>query len=70
MKNTILTRPLHIVATGTSFGSRPNTLYNIQKHPENYRDLVVRVAGYSAFYTELSAEVQQQIILRTEYQGV
>ena len=46
------------------------TLLDAQKHPENYRDLVVRVAGYSAFYTELSAEVQQQIILRTEYQGV
>ncbi len=46
------------------------TLLDAQKHPENYRDLVVRVAGYSAFYTELSAEVQQQIILRTEYQRV
>lgn len=46
------------------------TLIDAQKHPENYRDLVVRVAGYSAFYTELSAEVQEQIILRTEYQSV
>lgn len=46
------------------------TLIDAQKHPENYRDLVVRVAGYSAFYTELSAEVQEQIILRTEYHGV
>ena len=46
------------------------TLLDAQKHPENYRDLVVRVAGYSAFYTELSAEVQEQIILRTEYQSV
>lgn len=46
------------------------TLLDAQKHPENYRDLVVRVAGYSAFYTELSAEVQEQIILRTEYEAV
>lgn len=46
------------------------TLLDAQKHPENHRDLVVRVAGYSAFYTELSAEVQEQIILRTEYQSV
>ena len=43
MKNTtILTRPLHLIATGTSFGSRPNTLYNIQKHPENYTKFQLR----------------------------
>ncbi len=46
------------------------TLLDAQKHPENYRDLVVRVAGYSAFYTELSTEVQEQIILRTEFQSI
>ena len=45
------------------------TLLDAQRHPEDYRDLVVRVAGYSAFYTELSREVQEQIILRTEYSG-
>lgn len=43
------------------------TLVEAQAHPEQYRDLVVRVAGYSAFYTELSREVQNQIIIRTEF---
>lgn len=45
------------------------TLLEAQKHPDQYRDLVVRVAGYSAFYTELSREVQEQIIIRTEFAG-
>lgn len=46
------------------------TLLEAQRNPDQYRDLVVRVAGYSAFYTELSGEVQEQIILRTEFAGV
>lgn len=36
-----------------------------QKHPEKYRDLVVRVAGYSAFFVELCKDVQDEIISRT-----
>ncbi len=36
-----------------------------QKYPENYRDLVVRVAGYSAFFVELCEDVQNEIISRT-----
>jgi pyruvate formate-lyase/glycerol dehydratase family glycyl radical enzyme len=39
-----------------------------QKHPEQHRDLVVRVAGYSAFFIDLSPEVQNDIIRRNEYQ--
>lgn len=42
------------------------TLLDAQAHPENYRDLVVRVAGYSAMFTELAKEVQDDIISRTE----
>lgn len=42
------------------------TLREAQEHPNEYRDLVVRVAGYSAFFTELSKEVQDTIIARTE----
>jgi formate C-acetyltransferase len=42
-------------------------LREAQKKPEEYRDLVVRVAGYSAFYTCLSEEVQNTIIQRTEH---
>lgn len=40
-------------------------LLKAQKHPENYRDLVVRVAGYSAFFVELCKDVQDEIISRT-----
>ena len=41
------------------------TLIEAQKHPEQYKDLVVRVAGYSAFFTELCKDVQDEIISRT-----
>jgi formate C-acetyltransferase len=40
-------------------------LREAQKHPENYRDLVVRVAGFSAFFTKLHKGVQDEIIERT-----
>jgi formate C-acetyltransferase/4-hydroxyphenylacetate decarboxylase large subunit len=36
-------------------------------HPENYRDLVVRVAGFSAYWVEMSAALQEQVIWRTEH---
>ena len=42
------------------------TLLDAQKHPEDHRDLLVRVAGYSAYFTELRPEAQQAIIDRTE----
>jgi formate C-acetyltransferase len=40
-------------------------LRDAQKHPEKYRDLVVRVAGFSAFFTKLHVGVQNEIIERT-----
>lgn len=40
-------------------------LRDAQKHPEKYRDLVVRVAGFSAFFTKLHPGVQDEIIERT-----
>lgn len=43
-------------------------LRDAQKHPENYRDLVVRVAGFSAFFVRLAPGVQNEIIERTEHQ--
>ncbi len=43
------------------------TLIDAQKHPENYKDLVVRVAGYSAMFTELSKPIQDDIIRRSEH---
>jgi formate C-acetyltransferase len=44
-------------------------LKDAQKHPERYRDLIVRVAGYSDYFCDLSAELQDEIIARTEHQG-
>lgn len=43
------------------------TLLDAQAHPENHRDLVVRVAGYSAMFVELSKAIQDDIINRTEH---
>ena len=41
------------------------TLLNAQKKPEDYRGLLVRVAGYTAYFTELGRDVQDEIIART-----
>ncbi len=38
-----------------------------QEHPEDYRDLIVRVSGYSAFFTDLEQVVQDDIIMRMEH---
>jgi formate C-acetyltransferase len=43
------------------------TLVDAQQKPQEHRDLVVRVAGYSAFFTNLSPEAQNDIISRTEH---
>lgn len=43
------------------------TLKDAQKHPEKYTGLVVRVAGYSAFFNDLSIQIQNDIIERTEH---
>ena len=42
------------------------TLIDAQKHPENHKDLIVRVAGYSAFFNVLSKNTQDDIIGRIE----
>jgi pyruvate formate-lyase/glycerol dehydratase family glycyl radical enzyme len=42
------------------------TLLDAQVHPENYADLVVRVAGYSAYFVDLTKALQDDIIRRTE----
>lgn len=46
------------------------TLLDAQRHPENYRSLVVRVAGYSALFTTLSRSLQDDIINRTEQTSI
>jgi formate C-acetyltransferase/4-hydroxyphenylacetate decarboxylase large subunit len=45
-------------------------LRHAQRHPENYRDLIVRVAGFSAYWVELSKQVQDEIIARTEFSSL
>ncbi len=42
------------------------TMIDAQKHPEKYQDLLVRIAGYSAYFVELSTELQNDLIGRTE----
>ena len=42
-------------------------LKDAQVHPERYRDLVVRVAGFSAYWVEMSKPLQDQVIWRTEH---
>jgi pyruvate formate-lyase/glycerol dehydratase family glycyl radical enzyme len=43
------------------------TLKDAQKHPEGYRDLIVRVAGYSDYFNDLGEDLQNEIIKRTEH---
>ena len=45
------------------------TLREAQKHPEKYGDLLVRVAGYSDYFVNLSTELQNEIIKRTEHKS-
>lgn len=46
------------------------TLKDAQKYPEKYKDLIVRVAGYSDYFNDLGEDLQNEIIRRTEYQSV
>jgi formate C-acetyltransferase len=45
-------------------------LKEAQKHPEKYRDLIVRVAGYSDYFVDLGEDLQNEIIRRTEHSDV
>jgi len=45
------------------------TLRAAQQNPEKYRDLIVRVAGYSDYFCDLTTALQNEIIARTEHQG-
>jgi formate C-acetyltransferase len=46
------------------------TLHHAQETPARYRHLVVRVAGYSAYFTELDRDLQDEIIRRTEFVNI
>jgi len=45
------------------------TLRKAQEHPERYKDLIVRVAGYSDYFVDIGRELQDEIISRTEQRG-
>jgi pyruvate-formate lyase len=45
------------------------TLRKAQKDPQKYRDLIVRVAGYSDYFVDCGTELQNEIIHRTEHEG-
>ncbi len=47
-----------------------DTLRKAQKNPELYRDLIVRVAGYSDYFNDLGESLQEEIILRTEHESI
>ncbi|MFX1533336.1 MAG: trans-4-hydroxy-L-proline dehydratase [Promethearchaeota archaeon] len=68
---------VHLIRTHFRFDSHhiqfnvvtADTLRKAQKHPEKYRDLIVRVAGYSDYFVDLTPELQNEIIKRTEHQN-
>lgn len=70
-----LSKLLALIKTYFDYGGRhiqfnvvdSRTLRDAQEHPENYRNLMVRVAGYSALFTELTRNIQDEIIMRTEF---
>jgi formate C-acetyltransferase len=43
------------------------TLLNAQKNPDNYKNLIVRVSGFSAYFVDLNALLQNEIIARTAH---
>jgi pyruvate-formate lyase len=65
-----------LIKTYFSFGGKhvqfnvidQDTLVDAQNHPERYRDLIVRVAGYSAYFVQLTRSVQDEIIARTQHE--
>ena len=58
-----------LMTTGTVFNViSVDVLRSAQKEPEKYRNLIVRVAGYSDYFNNLSKTLQDEIISRTEHQ--
>ena len=49
---------------------RKEDLLKAQENPEAYRGLTIRVAGYTAYFTELARDLQDEIIARTAYAGI
>ena len=47
-----------------------STLIAAQKDPDKYKSLIVRIAGYSAYFVDLSPDLQNDLIARTEHEGM
>jgi len=45
-------------------------LLDAQKHPGNYRHLLVRVTGYNAYFTSIGRELQDEIIARISHEKI
>ena len=45
-------------------------LEQARRNPDQYRDLVVRIGGYTDYFTRLSAEMQEEVMMRTEYEEI
>jgi formate C-acetyltransferase len=71
-----ITKLAHLVRTSVRQGGHhvqfnvvdAATLQAAQERPEEHRDLIVRVAGYSDYFCDLSEALQEEIIARTEYE--
>ena len=66
IENTIID---HMDATVINVSHRTDaeTLRKAQQHPENYHNLVVRIAGFSAYFVDMTREMQDDIIARAEH---
>ncbi len=45
-------------------------LKDAQENPQEYRELLVRVAGFTQYWVEIGKQIQDEVIARTEYEGV
>jgi len=56
------------VRHASAMGRHVRRLLAAQQDPEKYRNLIVRIAGYSAYFVDLSPALQAEILARTEQQ--
>lgn len=50
--------------------ANPETLRQASANPQQYRDLVVRIGGYTDYFVNLSPAMQEEILMRTEYEAI
>ena len=60
-------------ATVWDHSESQNSQMNLKLHPtavKNYRDLMIRVAGFTQYWVEIGKPIQDEVVARTEYEGV